>query len=97
MNFTSFVPAGLKSEKSFKTSKVVKGEGLLLLLGSEHSGIEVPLYPFVCATHPKEYGFCTLFGLKTDVDFAHFGLESGTVFERGIQQRLFLKFIENTF
>ena len=42
MNFTSFVPAGLKSEKSFKTSKVVKGEGLLLLLGSEHSG----RYPF---------------------------------------------------
>ena len=38
MNFTSFGSAGLKSEKCFKISKVAKGEGLLLLLGSEDSG-----------------------------------------------------------
>ena len=25
--------------------------------------------------------FCALFGLKTDIDFAHFGLESSMVFE----------------
>lgn len=26
-------------------------------------------------------GFLRLFGLKTDIDFAHFGLESGMVFK----------------
>ena len=29
---------------------------------------------------PKEYGFLRRFGLKTGIDFAHFGLESGIVF-----------------
>ena len=29
----------------------------------------------------KRYGFCAFFGLKTVVDFARFGLESGMVFE----------------
>ena len=31
--------------------------------------------------HPKGYGFCTVFGLKMGIDFAHFSLESGMVFE----------------
>ena len=30
---------------------------------------------------PKEVGFLHHFGLKTGIDFAHFGLESGWVFE----------------
>ena len=29
----------------------------------------------------KEYGFLRRSGLKTSVDFTHFGLESGMVFE----------------
>ena len=29
---------------------------------------------------PQGYGFCR-FGLKTGIDFAHFGLDSGMVFE----------------
>ena len=29
----------------------------------------------------KRYGFCAFFGLKTVIDFARFGLESGMVFE----------------
>ena len=49
MNFTSFGSAGLKSEKCFKISKVAKGEGLLLLLGSEDSGG----YP--CVSHLGMY------------------------------------------
>ena len=30
----------------------------------------------------QQVGFLRLFGLKTGIDFAHFGLESGMVFER---------------
>ena len=30
---------------------------------------------------PKRVGFLPCFGLKTGIDFAHFGLESGMVFE----------------
>ena len=97
MNFRSFGSAGLKSEKCFKISKVAKGEGLLLLLGSEDSGG----YP--CISHlgmyraPWRVWFFHPVCSEADVDFAHFGLESGTVFERGTQQRFSLKFIENTF
>ena len=31
---------------------------------------------------PHRLGFLSGFGLKTGIDFAHFGLESGMVFER---------------
>ena len=31
---------------------------------------------------PHRVGFLRLFGQKTGIDFAHFGLESGMVFER---------------
>ena len=31
---------------------------------------------------PHRVGFLSGFGLKTGIDFAHFGLESGMVFER---------------
>ena len=31
---------------------------------------------------PHRVGFSRRFGLKTDIRFAHFGLESGMVFER---------------
>ena len=30
---------------------------------------------------PQRVGFLSLFGLKTGIDFAHFGMESGMVFE----------------
>ena len=38
----------------------------------------------------KEYGFCGIFGLKTGIDFAHFSLESGMVFEgtTGVYERI---------
>ena len=32
---------------------------------------------------PKGYGFLSRFGLKTDVDFAHFGLESADMVFKG--------------
>ena len=31
--------------------------------------------------HPTVFGFLRYFGLKKGIDFAHFGLESGMVFE----------------
>ena len=36
-------------------------------------------------------GFLCRFGLKTDIDFAHFGLESGMVFEgtTGVYERIY--------
>ena len=40
---------------------------------------------------PKGYGFLAPFGLKTGIDFAHFGLESGMVFEgtTGAYERIY--------
>ena len=43
---------------------------------------------------PDRVGFLRRFGLKTGMHFAHFGLESGMVFEgtTGVQLRTFLSF-----
>ena len=40
---------------------------------------------------PKRVGFLTRFGLKTGIDFAHFGLELGMVFEgtTGVYERMY--------
>ena len=42
---------------------------------------------------PHRVGFLRLFGQKTGIDFAHFGLESGMVFERnyaiGVYERIY--------
>ena len=42
---------------------------------------------------PHRVGFLRLFGEKTGIDFAHFGLESGMVFERnyviGVYERIY--------
>ena len=45
--------------------------------------------PYVCMCRPK--GSLRRFGLKTGVDFAHFGLESGMVFEgtTGVYERIY--------
>ena len=44
-------------------------------------GGATPLYkPYRCVP-PHRVGFLRRFGLKTGIDFAHFGLESGMVFE----------------
>lgn len=36
---------------------------------------------------PKGSGFCIHFGLQSDIDFAHFNLESGMVFETVMCER----------
>ena len=45
---------------------------------------------------PHRVGFWGLFGLKTGIHFAHFGLESGMVFEgtTGVYERIYSKEIE---
>ena len=45
---------------------------------------------------PHRVGFWGLFGLKTGIHFAHFGLESGMVFEAttGVYERIYRKEIE---
>ena len=40
-----------------------------------------PLYKPFRYVPPQRVGFLRRFGLKTGIDFAHFGLESGMVFE----------------
>ena len=40
-----------------------------------------PLYKLYRYVRPHRVGFLRRFGLKTDIHFAHFGLESGMVFE----------------
>ena len=40
-----------------------------------------PLYKLSRYVPPHRVGFLRRFGLKTGIDFAHFGLESGMVFE----------------
>ena len=40
---------------------------------------------------PQRVGFLRRFGLKANIDFAHFGLESGIVFKRttGVYERIY--------
>ena len=40
-----------------------------------------PLYKLYRYVPPHRIGFLRCFGLKTGIHFAHFGLESGMVFE----------------
>ena len=42
---------------------------------------EHPLYKLLRYVPPHRVGFLCRFGLKKAIHFAHFGLESGTVFE----------------
>ena len=50
-----------------------------------------PLYKLYRYVPPHWVGFLRRFGLKTGIDFAHFGLESGMVFEgtTGVYERIY--------
>ena len=57
---------------------------LVISILSSSTPAGTPLYKpfrFVPPPPPQRVEFSGLFGLKTDIDFAHFGLESGMVFE----------------
>ena len=49
-----------------------------------------PLYKQYRYVPPHRVGFLRRFGLKTGINFAHFGLESGKVFEEttGVYERI---------
>ena len=48
---------------------------------SRRGGGGTPLYKLYRYVPPHRVGFFRRFGLKTDIHSAHFGLESGIVFE----------------
>ena len=48
--------------------------------GFKSGGGALPYISRICMCRPKGKGFCAV-GLKTGIDFAHLGLESGTVLE----------------
>ena len=52
-------------------------------------GESTPLYKLYKYVPPHQVGFLRRFGLKTGIHFAHFGLESGMVFEgtTGVSER----------
>ena len=52
---------------------------------------DTPLYKQYRYVPPQRLWFLVLFGLKTGIHFAHFGLESGMVFEgtTGVYERIY--------
>ena len=50
----------------------------------------IPLYKPYRYVPPQRLGFLCRFGLKTGIDFTHFGLELGSVFEEttGVYERI---------
>ena len=54
-------------------------------------GRGTPLYKPYRYVPPDRVRFLRRFGLKTGIDFAHFGLESGMVFEgtTGVYERIY--------
>ena len=52
---------------------------------------DTPLYKLYRYVSPDRVGFLRRFGLKTGMHFAHFGLESGMVFEgtTGVYERIY--------
>ena len=61
-----------------------------------HPGSYKP-YTFFRYVPPHRLGFLRRFGLKTGIHFAHFGLESGMVFEgtTGVYEDVFIVLIPN--
>ena len=61
-------------------------------LGGEGGGKGTPLYKtYRYVPPPQRVRFLRRFGLKTGIHFAHFGLESGMVFEgaTGVYERIY--------
>ena len=58
-----------------------RGNCVKLFWPSGEGGGGTPLYKPYRYVPPYRVGFLHHFGLKTGIDFAHFGLESGMVFE----------------
>ena len=74
-----FLPARLTAPGSPRMRKVQK---LILSrrFGDLYPRGSIPLYKPCRYVRPQQVGFLHLFGLKTGIDFAYFGLELGMVF-----------------
>ena len=66
-------------------------EVLSFLRSGLGGGGGTPLYKLYRYVPPHRVGFLRRFGLKTGIHFAHFGLESGMVFEgtTGVYERIY--------
>ena len=72
----------------------MSGELLSLSVKGSKPGEELPYISYIGMYPPAlRVGFLRLFGLKTDTDFAHFGLELGMVFvgTTGVYERFHSK------
>ena len=70
--------------------KSKENSGVGRLPGEAGGGGSTPLYKPYRYVPPQRVGFLCLFGLKTGIHFAPFGLESGVVFEgtTGVYERI---------
>ena len=75
----SCIPAGTKSGKA-EIPELTTHRPNLSAGWIPPGGGTLPYKPYRYVS-PKRVGFFVLFGLKTGIHFAHFGLESGMVFE----------------
>ena len=68
-----------------------KGVERALALAAQPGGGGTPLYKLYRYVPPHRIWFLRRFGLKTGINFAHFGLESGMDFEgtTGLYERLY--------
>ena len=74
------ITSGKCRRKSVTTKGVVTVLDCTSVCPGGGGGYSLILAIKICAT-PHRVGFLSRFGLKTGIDFAHFGLESGMVFE----------------
>ena len=71
-----------KGLKQFVLTNLVEETMWLLVYITPGGGGGTPLYKPYRYVPTQRVRFLVLFGLKTGIHFAHFGLESGMVFER---------------
>ena len=74
-----------------KLSIYVSCVGTKAIIVYSRPGGGTPLYKLYRYVPPHRVGFLRRFGLKTGIHFAHFGLESGMVFEgtTGVYERIY--------
>ena len=80
----------VKNSKRHWKAIELSGRHSICLLTRSSIGVGTPLYKPHRYVPPHTVGFLGLFGLKTGIHFAHFGPESGMIFEgtTGVYERV---------